>query len=101
MKQKLVARLSVNDNDIDMNEYVEGLVAHITVGIVKSHKGVDNIKTIDINIKKGEVYMMVNDEDIPLTPFPNDIVAGILTGLVSMLKGVDTVDRLKIRVEAG
>jgi hypothetical protein len=100
LKQELEAKLSVNKEEIDMNEFVESLVAHVTVGTVKSLKGVDYIKTIDVNMDKGEVDISVNNENIPLTPFPNDIIASTLIGLVSSLKGIDEVDKMKIRVDA-
>lgn len=99
MKQELKARLSVNTKEIEMNQFVESLVAQVVFGIVSTLKGVDYIKTIFVDIDKGQVTIKVNNEEIALTPFPNDIIASTLTGMVSPLKGADKVDTLEITVD--
>jgi hypothetical protein len=101
LKSDVKAKLSINKKEIDMNAFVEGLVAHVTIGAVNSLDGVDNVKTVDLNMDKGEIDIMVNKENIRVTPFPNDIIAATLLGLVSLLKGVEDVEQMKIEVDAG
>jgi hypothetical protein len=95
------ARLNINNKIIGMNEFVESMVAHVTLGAVNSLKGVDDVRAINVTMDKGEIDMLVNGEDVPLTPFANDIVAATLLGLVSLLKGADDVESMVIQVDAG
>jgi hypothetical protein len=100
LKRNLKAWLKINNNNIEMNEFVEGMVAHVTSGAVDSLKGTDVVKTINITVGTGEVGLQVNKENVKLTPFANDIIAATLMGLISLLKGADEVDKLEIEVDA-
>jgi hypothetical protein len=95
------ARLNINENTIEMNEFIESMVAHVTLGAMNSLKGVDNVRTICVSIDKGEADILINNMDITLTPFANDIIVATLMGLVSLLKGADDVEKMQITVEAG
>ncbi|MBT9163263.1 MAG: hypothetical protein DDT24_00167 [Chloroflexi bacterium] len=99
MKGALKARLQVNKMSIEMNPFVEGLLAQIAVGVVASLKGTEDVQTLEIRQEKGDVKITVNGSDVPLTPFPNDIICSTLTGLVSSLKEVDDIESLDINVE--
>ena len=101
MKRDVKAKLSINKKEIDMNAFVEGLVAHVTIGAVNSLDGVEDVKTVDLSMDKGEIDIMVNKENIRVTPFPNDVIAATLLGLVSLLKGVEDVEQMEIKVDAG
>lgn len=101
MKRDVKAKLSINKKEIDMNAFVEGLVAHVTIGAVNSLDGVEDVKTVDLNMDKGEIDIVVNKENVRITPFPNDVIAATLLGLVSLLKGVEDVEQMEIKVDAG
>jgi hypothetical protein len=99
MEKRYKSQLSVNNEAIEMNEFTEEFLAHVTVGAVTTLKGVEYIRTIDVNQDRGDVVVKVNGEEIELTPFPNDVIANTLTGLVSTLKGIDKNNIAKIDVK--
>ncbi len=101
MRQNFKAKLKVNNISIDINPFVEEFLARTTVGAVASLKGVQDVRRLEINQKKGHVEITVNGKEIPLTPFPNDIISSTLVGMVSALKGVEEIDSINISVEVG
>jgi len=82
-----------------MNRFVEEFLSHATVGAVTSLRGGEDIKSLRIHQKKGNVEITVNGSEIPLTPFPNDIISNTLVGMVSSLKDVEDIDSIDISVE--
>ena len=92
------AKLRVNKISIDMNPYVEELVARTVVGMVTPLKGAENMKNLEVYLEKSNVKITVNGNDITLTEFPNDIIANTLTALVSSLKDVDDIDTMDISI---
>ena len=101
MKEHFRATLKVNGTPVEINPFVEEFLARTTVGAVSSLKEVEDIKSLQVNQKKGNVEIIANGKDIPLTPFPNDMISNTLVGLVSTLKGVDGIDSMDISVEVG
>jgi hypothetical protein len=99
MKESFKATLKVNKKAMDMNPFVEEFFARISVGMVSSLKGTEDVKNLEIHQKKGNVEITVNGKDIPLTPFPNDIISNTLVGMISSLKDVDDIDSIDISVE--
>lgn len=100
MKESFRAKLKVNGISVEINHFVEEFLARIIVGAVSSLKGMEDIKSLQVHQKKGNVEITVNGKDIPLTPFPNDIISNILVGIVSSLREVDDIDSIDISVEA-
>ena len=100
MKKNFRSTLKVNEKSIEMNPFVEEFLARITVGAVSSLKEVENIKSLQVHQKKGNVEITANGRDIPLTPFPNDIISNTLVGIVSSLRGVEDIDSIDVSVEA-
>ena len=100
MNENFKATLKVNQKPIPMNRFVEEFLARTTVGAVASLKGAEDIKSLRIHQKKGNVEITVNGSEISLTPFPNDIVSNTLLGMVSSLKDVEDIDSIDISVEA-
>ncbi|MBM4446040.1 MAG: hypothetical protein FJ023_01640 [Chloroflexi bacterium] len=101
MKGNFKAKLKVNNITIEMNQFVEEFLARTMVGAIASLKGAEDIKSLKINQKKGNVEITVNGKDVPLTPFPNDIISNTLVGMVSSLRGIDDIDSIDISVEGG
>jgi len=99
MKGNFKAKLKVNNITIEMNPFVEDFLARTVVGAVASLKGGENVKSLKIHQKKGNVEITVNGKEIPLTPFPNDIISNTLVGMVSSLRDVDNIDSIDISVE--
>jgi hypothetical protein len=101
MKKSFKATLKVNEKAIEMNPFVEEFLARTSVGAVSSLRGTEDVKSLEIHQKKGNVEITVNGKEIPLTPFPNDVISNTLVGMVSSLKGIDDIDSIDISVEVG
>ena len=99
MTENPKAEVLVNKSPIELNRFVESYFAFISIGIVKTLKGVDYIKKVEINQEKGDVTVKVNGEEIPITEFPNDIIKNTIKGMLVPLKGFDKVERVDIIVE--
>lgn len=100
MKEKTEARLWVNSKPVELNPFVEEILAGTVAGALRSLKGVENIKTVELQLHQRTVTLTVNGEELTLTPFPNDIIAGTVSGFVSSLKEIDKVESLKISLRA-
>jgi len=99
MKGSFRGELKVNGISIEINPFVEEFLARTTVGAVSSLKEVEDIRSLKVYQKKGNVEITVNDKDIPLTLFPNDIISNTLVGMISSLRGIDDIDSIDIRIE--
>jgi len=99
MKESLEAKLWVNNASVDLNPFVEEFLARTATGAVRTLKGAEDIKDLELYVQEGDVRVTVNGNELPITPFPNDIIANTFTGLVSTLKGIDKVGILKINVK--
>lgn len=100
MKEHFRAALKVNGISVEINPFVEEFLARTMVGAVSSLKEVEDIKSLQVHQKKGNVEITANGKDIPLTPFPNDMISNTLIGIVSLLRGVDDIDSIDVSVEA-
>jgi hypothetical protein len=81
--------LKVNGNPIELDDFVEGYVYHLTAGILASLKGTDAIKNLELDIDDdGQINIILNGTDVPLGYFPVQIIRNTLTGMVADLKGV-------------
>lgn len=81
--------LTVNDNPIELDRFVEGFVYHIAAGILDSLKGTSAIRNLELSIDAdGQVNITLNGTEVPLTYFPVQIIRDTLAGMVSNLKGV-------------
>jgi hypothetical protein len=52
--QKPTARtqLKVNGKEIELNNFVQNLISETIIGMVKSLRGVDDIKTVSLNVSE-------------------------------------------------
>jgi hypothetical protein len=66
---------------------------------VRTLKGVDEPRTIELKAAKKAVALAVNGRALALTQFPNDIILSTVTAVVSSLKGVDTVETLQLDIK--
>jgi len=98
MEERFETTLWVNNDPVELNDFVEKFLAKVTIGAASSLKGVENIQNLELNQERGNVNIAINGKEISLTAFPNDIIANTITGLVSTLRGVDRVEVLKIGV---
>jgi hypothetical protein len=99
MKPVYKAEMKVNNKAVEMNEFVEGYIAHISAGIVQSLKGVDYLKKIEMKLEGNDVEIHVNGDDIALTPFPIEIIVSTLKGIIKPLAGTDNAELIQINVD--
>ncbi len=99
MKEVFETKLWVNNKDIELNPFVEQFLAGTVTGGVRTLKGVEAVRTVELKKLKKAVTLAVNGKALELTQFPNDIISSTVTGVVSSLKGVDKVDSLQIDIK--
>mgnify|MGYP001348844554 CR=1 FL=1 len=100
MKESYQTKLWVNNKDIDLHPFVEQFVAGTVTGGVRTLKGVDDLRTLELKMVKKAVTLVVNGKSLDLTQFPNDILCSTVTGIVSSLKGVDKlIDSLQLDIK--
>ena len=100
MDKNLGAELEINNVSVELNPFAEQFLTRTVVGAVSSLKGAENIRDLELYLKRGDVKLIVNGNELPLTPFPKDVITNTITGLVSSLKGVGKIDSLKITAKA-
>ncbi len=100
MKETYQTKLWVNNKDIELHPFVEQFVAGTVTGGVRTLKGVEVMRTVELKMLKKAVTLLVNGKSLELTQFPNDILCNTVTGIVSSLKGVDkVVDSLQLDIK--
>ncbi|OGO00472.1 MAG: hypothetical protein A2Y58_00150 [Chloroflexi bacterium RBG_13_51_52] len=92
--------LTVNDNLIELDYFVEGYVYHVAAGILASLKGTGAVKNLELDVDNdGQIKITLNGSDVPLSYFPVQIMRSTLAGMVSNLKGVDKeMSTLELRI---
>jgi len=91
--------LSVNDEPIELDYFVQSFIDHTTGGMVEALEGTGTIKTLEISIAAGEVTLTVNGVLVPMNAFVSKIVMNTISGMISPLKGVGDISRLNISIE--
>lgn len=93
--------LSVNENKIELNEFLVAYFYHVTGGIIASLKDTGPVKKARLDIDKtGDVKLDLNGKDVPLNIFVVEIVRNTLGGMVANLKGVSgKVKTLSLQIE--
>ena len=51
-KSAFQAELKINDKEIELNDFVEGMISQTIIGMVKSLRGVDEVETLSLKISK-------------------------------------------------
>jgi hypothetical protein len=93
--------LTVNENQIELNEFVEAYFYHVAGGIIASLKDTGAIKKLKLDIDKtGDVKVDLNGKDIPLNLFVVEIVKNTFEGMAANLKGVGgKMKTLSLKIE--
>jgi len=99
MKDIYEANLWVNKKDIELNPFVEQFLAGTVTGGVRTLKGVEAVRTVELKMERRAVTLVVNGKALELTQFPNDIISSTVAGVVSSLKGVDRVGSLQMDIK--
>ena len=91
--------LSVNNEPIQLEFFVENLVDHVVGGIIAALEGVGEPRTVELAITQGTVDLKVNEAAVPANPFVSRVITSTLYGLVSCLKGVGQIEDLRIDIK--
>ena len=90
--------LLVNDESVQIEEFVQKLIGDVISGMLVNLKGTDVKQAIDISIN-GDVMNITNGGNAVATnPFVGDFIRKIMIGMVSSLKGAGEIDRLEIHI---
>ena len=82
--------LKVNNQQLELNPFVESFVYHIAGAMVASLKDTGAIKKLQLEVlDSGDVKMNLNGKDVPLNIFVTEIFFNTLSGMVKDLKGVE------------
>ena len=91
--------LSVNDVPIQLDEFVEGYVYHVTAGIIASLRDTGEIENLELTMdNEGQITIILNNSEISLKYFPIEIIRSTILGMIAPLKGVGEVDRLELKI---
>lgn len=91
--------LSVNDEPVELDYFVQGFIDHTVSGMLASLSGTGKIGSLDLSIDEGgQVAIKLNNALVPINPFVNKIIKNTTVGMVSSLKGVSGINRLKISI---
>ena len=100
MKERFEATLQVNNESVELNPFIENFLARTVIGAVSSLKGTEDIQSLELYLKQGDINIIADGGELPLTAFPGDIITNTIIGLVSSLKGVDKIDSLEINIQS-
>jgi len=82
--------LTVNDIPIKLEKFAEAYVEQVTIGMLRSLKGVSVIDKVKVTIdREGKVLVVLNSTDFPLKEFAQKIIRSTYIGVIAPLKGVD------------
>jgi len=91
--------LSVNNEPIEIDYFVQGFIDHTAGGIIQALEQTGEVKTLHISIEAGKVTVTLNNTAVPVNTFVNKIIDNTVSGMVSSLKGVNKIDRLEIDIK--
>lgn len=92
------AELQVMGKAVELNHFAEQFLAHTVVGASSSLKGFDEVTTLELLRKDGDITLTVNGSEIELSKFPLEIIDNTLKGLLGSLKDVDLTESYTIKV---
>ena len=91
--------LSVNDQPIELDYFVQSFIDHIISGMLASLEGIGEIKNAEVSIEEDKAAINLNNAVVPTNPFVQKIVKNTIWGMVSSLKGVGEINTVKIFIK--
>ena len=88
--------LTVNDNPIHTDYFVEAFIDHTVCGMIESLEGTGKVKDLNLTINGEKVKLNLNGKLIPTNVFASKIIRATMFGMVSVLKGVSDTKKLTI-----
>ena len=90
--------LSVNDEPVLINEFVQKLISNVISGMLTDLKGTDNRQKINIAIDGDDICITTGGNSLQTNPFVGDFIRKIVISMTSSLKKVEKIDRLEINI---
>jgi len=91
--------LSLNDQPVELDYFVQGFIDHTIGGMLATLKGTGEIKDLDISLEGDEITINLNSAAVPTNPFVSKIITNTIMGMVSSLKGAGEIRSVKITIE--
>ena len=91
--------LSVNDQPIQLDSFVQAFIESTISGMLASLKGIGEIRSVGLSIDEDKLTININDALLPIKPFVIGIVRNTVMGMVSTLKGVNKINKLNITMK--
>lgn len=91
--------LSVNDQPIELDYFVQNFIDHTTGAMLASLEGTGEIEKVNISIEGDKVAIQLNDASVPANPFVQKIIKNTVTGMISSLKGVGEINKVNISIQ--
>lgn len=88
--------LTVNDNPISTDYFVQDFIDHTVSGMLEALEGTGEIRDLKLAIDGDKVTINLNGDTVPINPFVNKIIKSTTFGMVSVLKGVGEIKTLAI-----
>ena len=91
--------LSVNDQPVELDYFVQGFIDHTISGMLASLEGTGEIEKVKVSIEGDKVAIQLNNALVPANPFVQKITRNTVAGMVSSLKGVGEINKVNISIQ--
>ena len=91
--------LSVNDQPIELDYFVQSFIDHTVGGMLASLEGTGEIDKANISIEGDKVVIQLNNAPVPVNPFVQKVTRNTIAGMVSTLKGVSKINKVNIFIQ--
>ena len=90
--------LSVNSEDVPINEFVQMLMFNVISGILTELKGTDINSAISIVINGENTDITTGGNQIQFKQFVGDFMRNTVIAMASSLKKIEKIDRLEVNI---
>ena len=91
--------LSVGDQPVTLDYFVQGFIDHAVGGMLSSLEGVGTIQRAEVSIEGDDITVNLNGAHLPTNPFVSKIIRNTVRGMVSSLKGVGETGSVKVVIQ--
>ena len=92
-------KLTVNDEAISLDYFVQAFIDHTTNGMLSALEGTGEVKTAEIRMDGEEIEIVVNNAPVEVNAFVAKILRNTIKGMISPLKGVSSIKKLYLHVK--
>ena len=91
--------LSVNDQPIALDYFVQNFIDHTICGILTSLEGAGEMHDVEVSVEGDNLTINLNNTLLPTNFFVTKIIRNTIVGMVSSLKGVGEIDKVNIIIK--